>query len=113
MGRKSKAALAEEKGIKDAITSIINKVNGVMETYGQIKDTIHVVQGLYRDEELMALVGRIKDGEKDPKMYILLAAAILRVLKEELENNDGVFDYVPPVATPAEPATPATPAKPA
>ena len=91
MGRKSRAALAEEKGIKDVITSIVNKVNGIMDTYGQIKDTIHVVQELYGDEELMGLVGRIKDGEKDPKMYILLAAAILRVLKQEIEDNDGVF----------------------
>ena len=96
MGRKSKKQLAEEKGIKDAITAIVNKINGVMETYGHIKDVIHVVRELTGDEELMGLIGKIKSGNNDARMYVLLTAAILRVLKNEMADGDGVFDYTPP-----------------
>jgi hypothetical protein len=96
MGRKSRAALAEEKSIKDTLASIIDKVNTVMDNYGKIKDTLHVVIELYKDEELMSLIEKLKSGNKDPQMYILLAAAILKVLKQEMQDDDGVFDYTPP-----------------
>jgi len=96
MGRKSKKQLAEEKGLKDIYESLMNKINGVLDTYGEIKDVFHVVKELYNDEEVMALVNKIKDGNNDARMYILLSAAILQVIKAEMQDNDGIFDYNPP-----------------
>ena len=95
MGRKSKAQVAEEKGIQDAISSLVNKINGIMEGYGEIKDVIHVVTELVKDEELMNLAKKIAGGDKDPQMFVLLASAILAGLKKEMEDNDGIFDYKP------------------
>jgi len=96
MGRKSKKQLAEEKSLKSIYESIMNKINGVIEGYGQIMDIAHVVKELYSNEEVMDLVNKIKDGNNDARMYILLSAAILQVIKAEMSDGDGVFDYIPP-----------------
>jgi len=87
-----KEIIAEEKFIKETFTSLMNKINSLIEGYGKIKNILHVVNRLRKDPEVSKLITKITDNT-DPQMFILLAAAILRVLKEVMEDGDGIFDY--------------------
>ena len=91
-GRAAKGRSINDRGIVDFYNSFVEKVTGLISQYGAVKDIFHLVQELAADEEVVTLAKKIASCN-DKEMYVLLAAAILRVVKEEMEDGDGILDY--------------------
>lgn len=89
---KAKARSINDRGMVDFYESFVEKVNGILEQYGAVKDVFHLVKELAADEEVVTLAKKVASC-KDKELYVLLAAAVLKVVKNEMEDGDGIMDY--------------------
>lgn len=81
-----------DRGVVDIYNQFVEKINEFLSQFGKVKDVFHLVKELASDEEVVDLAKKIATC-KDKELYVLLAAAILRVVKNEMEDEDGVMDY--------------------
>lgn len=89
MGKKRTAT--QKKGFQEVYEAFKGKIDAALASYKNVKDILHLAKKMAADEEIVALAKKIKNSP-DKELYVLLAAEILRVFKEELEDGDGILD---------------------